>query len=148
VPIPESVNITKVYVSRVALPEENVDPDQYISQGLQEFFAPFATVLKITLPKWISGHYSKYHLDAHVFLAPLQDEDEITFPEATADGLYEVPSWGHKIHTAWAKDAPCTYCKEIGHHRSACPELKKKVCHNCKKPGHTARMCRSTTTNR
>jgi hypothetical protein len=82
VPIPENINITKVYVSQMALPEENVDPVQYISQELQDFFAPFATVLKITLPKWISGHYSKYHLDAHVFLAPLQDEDEITFPVA------------------------------------------------------------------
>ncbi|KAF9316745.1 hypothetical protein BG006_003483, partial [Podila minutissima] len=63
VPIPESVNITKVYVSQVALPDENVNPDQYISQGLQEFFTHLVMVLKITLPKLISGHCSKYHLD-------------------------------------------------------------------------------------
>ncbi|KAF9308876.1 hypothetical protein BG006_005249, partial [Podila minutissima] len=116
VPIPKSVNITKVYVSQVALPEENIDPDQYISQGPQEFFTPFAMVPKSMFPKLISGHYSKYHLDAHVFLAPLQDEEEITFPATTRDDLYEVPSWGHKIHTVWAKNDPCTYCKETGCH--------------------------------
>ncbi|KAF9366953.1 hypothetical protein CPB97_006633, partial [Podila verticillata] len=96
----------------------------------------------ITLPKVISGQYVKYHFDAHVFLAPLKGQQEIAFPVKSKDNLYEVPLWGHKIRTTWGSDAPCTYCKEPGHHRRACPELQKKICHNCKKPGHTVLMCR------
>ncbi|KAG0010570.1 hypothetical protein BGZ82_003394, partial [Podila clonocystis] len=95
----------------------------------------------------VSGHYIEHHLDAHVFLAPLQDKQAIDFPETTKDNLYEIPAWGHKIHTVWAKDAPCAYCKEQGHRRSACPDLKKKICYNCKMSGHTARMCHKPAAN-
>ncbi|KAG0008937.1 hypothetical protein BGZ82_004334, partial [Podila clonocystis] len=98
--------------------------------------------LKISLPKVVSGRYVKYHLDVHVFLAPLKDQQEIIFPDTSKDNLYEIPHWGCKIRTTWGSDAPCTYCKENGHHRRACPDLQKKICHNCKNPGHTALMCR------
>lgn len=66
VPIPESVNITKVYVSEATLPKEKCDPDQFIGNGLLSFFTTFAIVLKATFPKLVSGHYVKYYLDAHV----------------------------------------------------------------------------------
>ncbi|KAG0063743.1 hypothetical protein BGZ92_005923 [Podila epicladia] len=122
IPVPENINITKIYVSEMALP----------------------TILKITLPKLVSGHYVKYHLDAHVFLAPLKGQQEIVFPDKSKDNMYKVAHWDHKIRTTWGSDAPCTYCKEPGHHRHACPDLQKKICHNCKNPGHTALMCRKT----
>ena len=142
IPIPENVNITKIYVSEVSLPTEKCDVDLFISNGLVSYFSEFATVLKITLPKVVSGQYIRYHLDAHVFLAPLKGQQEIAFPAISKDNMYEVPLWGRKIRTNWGSDAPCTYCKEPGHLRRACPELQKKICHNCKKPGHTALMCR------
>ncbi|KFH72132.1 hypothetical protein MVEG_02425 [Podila verticillata NRRL 6337] len=147
VPIPENVNITKIYVSEVSLPTEKCDVDLFISNGLVSYFSEFATVLKITLPKVVSGQYIRYHFDAHVFLAPLKGQQEISFPEKSKDHMYDVPLWGRKIRTNWGTDAPCTYCKEQGHHRRACPELQKKTCHTCKKPGHTALMCRKTMAN-
>jgi hypothetical protein len=109
VSIPENVNITKIYVSEVALPASKCDVDTFISYGLFSYFSTFATVLKITLPKLVSGQYIKYHLDAHVFLAPLEGQQEIVFPDISKDNLYLVPHWGHKIRTTWGSDAPCTY---------------------------------------
>ncbi|KAG0007867.1 hypothetical protein BGZ82_005049, partial [Podila clonocystis] len=147
IPIPENVNITKIYVSEVALPTERCDPDLFISNGLVSYFSTFATVLKVTLPKVVSGQYVKYHLDAHIFLAPLKGHQEIDFPAKTKDDMYEVPLWGHKIRTVWDSEAPCTYCKEDGHLRRVCPDLQKKICHNCKKPGHTAFMCHGKATD-
>ena len=141
VPVPESINITKIYVSEATLPKEKCDPDQFISNGLLSYFTTFATVLKVTLPKVVSGHYVKYHFDAHVFLAPLPGMQEIVFPAKAKDNMYEIPAWGRKIKTYWESNAPCTYCQEPGHLRRACPILQKKICHNCRNPGHTALMC-------
>ncbi|KAG0072050.1 hypothetical protein BGZ92_004139, partial [Podila epicladia] len=147
VPMPENVNITKIYVSEVALPSEKCDVDLFISNGLVRYFSKSATVLKITLPKVVSGQYVKYHFDAHVFLAPLKSQQEITRPETSKDDLYKVPLWGRKIRTTWGSEADCTYCKKPDHHRRACPELQKKICHNCKKSGHTALMFRKPVTD-
>ncbi|KAG0273821.1 hypothetical protein BGZ96_004643, partial [Linnemannia gamsii] len=92
VPIPENVIITKVYVSEV------------------------------TLPKLVSGHYVKYYIDAHVFLAPLPDKVEIVFPAKATDDM--------NLDTS-----------------AALAQVFKKICHSCKKPGHTGMMRRTSVAN-
>ncbi|KAF9213600.1 hypothetical protein BGZ59_005121 [Podila verticillata] len=103
VPIPENIDITKVYVSEVALPTKKYYPPQNrVSQ------------------------YVRYYFDAHVFLAPLKGQQEITFPAKTEDNLYEISLWGHKIRTAWDSDAPCTYCKEQGSTAAPAQTFRKR----------------------